>query len=255
MVILKAPAIPALFIGALLGVPYMIMQGVPVTDYFNIMNNGNEVDASGTIENLAGYFPSASDAELENMGGILDNLSGLLSSGGAQGMMWTISLIIFAMCFGGVVDCTGIMANLASVILNAAKTRGLLVTSVIFTCILVNAICCDQYLAIILPGRIYKETFEDRKLKAKNLSRCLEDSATLTSNFFPWNTCGATMRTFLGVNSAYIPFAVLNWVNPIVSIVYGFTGFTMEKMTDEEYEEILKRREQEKAEAMALLNA
>ena len=116
-------------------------------------------------------------------------------------------------------------------------------------------ICCDQYLSIILPGRMYKEAFEDRRLKPKNLSRCLEDSGTITSNFFPWNTCGATMRSFLGVNSAYIPFAVLNYVNPLVSMFYGVTGITMEEMTEEEYQHILQQREEDKKAAMEAAEA
>ena len=93
------------------------------------------------------------------------------------------------------------------------------------------------------------------RLEAKNLSRCLEDSGTITSNFFPWNTCGATMRQFLGVNSAYIPYAILNWVNPVVSIIFGYTGITMTKMSEEEYAKILEEREREKAEALAALEA
>ena len=119
----------------------------------------------------------------------------------------------------------------------------------------VNALCCDQYLAIILPGRMFKEAFEDRRLAPKNLSRCLEDSGTITSNFFPWNTCGATMRSFLQVGSGYIPYAVLNWINPLISIFYGFTGITMTEMTEEEYQKILEEREREKEEALKALEA
>ena len=185
-----------------------------------------------------------------------ENLLNLLSGGGLQSMMWTISLIMLAMCFGGIVDSTGIMANLADSILKLARgTRGGLVIVTELTCVFVNAICCDQYLSIILPGRMYKEAFEDRRLKPKNLSRCLEDSGTITSNFFPWNTCGATMRSFLGVNSAYIPFAVLNYVNPLVSMFYGVTGITMEEMTEEEYQHILNQREEDKKAALEAAQA
>ena len=185
-----------------------------------------------------------------------ENLLNLLSGGGLQSMMWTISLIMLAMCFGGIVDSTGIMANLADAILKLARgTRGGLVIVTELTCVFVNAICCDQYLSIILPGRMYKEAFEDRRLKPKNLSRCLEDSGTITSNFFPWNTCGATMRSFLGVNSAYIPFAVLNYVNPLVSMFYGVTGITMEEMTEEEYQHILQQREEDKKAALEAAEA
>ena len=106
---------------------------------------------------------------------------------------------------------------------------------------------------------MYKEAFEDRRLKAKNLSRCLEDSGTITSNFVPWNTCGATMSTFLGQPQwgagGYAPFAILNWLNPLVSIFYGFTGITMEKMTEEEYARILEEREKERIDALKAMEA
>lgn len=234
-VVLKLPAIPALVGGVLLGVPFMAMQGVDVHEWFNILNNGCGVD------------------EVEDP--VLNELASLLSCGGLQGMFWTISLIMLAMCFGGIVDCTGIMGTLAESILKVAKGRAGLVIATVFTCIVVNGICCDQYLSIILPGRMYKEAFEDMKLKPKNLSRCLEDSGTLTSNFFPWNTCGATMRNFLGIDSRYIPYAILNWLNPIVSIFYGITGISMEKMTDEEYEHVLEQREKDRKEALSSLEA
>ena len=236
-VALKLPALPALLGGVLLGIPFMAMQGVPCTEWMSTLNNGFELSAE--------YLAQISGDS------VLSELSGLLSGSGMQGMLWTVSLILCAMVFGGIVDCTGIMSSIAGVLLKAARgTRGGLVTATVLTAIFVNATCCDQYLSIILPGRMFKEAWEDRRLKAKNLSRCLEDSGTLTSNFFPWNTCGATMRTFLNVNSAYIPFAILNWINPLVSIFYGFTGITMEEMTEEEYQKILEEREADKQEAL-----
>lgn len=184
----------------------------------------------------------------------------LLSGGGMQNMMWTISLIMCAMVFGGIVDCTGVRCSFAGVLMKIAReTRGGLVFMIILSCIFVNAVCCDQYLAIILPGRMFKESFEDMRLKPKNLSRCLEDAGTITSQFFPWNTCGATMRTFLGVNQwgagGYAPYAILNWLNPLISIFYGFTGISMEKMTEEEYQRILEQREAEKQAALKAMEA
>lgn len=97
---------------------------------------------------------------------------------------------------------------------------------------------------------MYKEVFEDRRLKPKNLSRVLEDSGTLTSPLIPWNTCGSYMHASLGVHPfAYLPYAFLNLINPLISLFYGFTGITMEKMTEEEYEAILKQREAASKEA------
>ena len=252
-VALKLPAIPSLFGGVLIGIPFMFMNKASVesalvaaevsktdvpANVFNILNNGVSM----------GQLP-------ENPSPIIEKLADLLSCAGSQGMMWTISIILFAMCFGGTVDCTGIMGSFANILLKMAKGTGGLVLATEFSCLFVNAVCCDQYLSLVLPGRMFKEAFEDRRLAPKNLSRCLEDCGTITSNFFPWNTCGATMRQFLGVNSAYIPYAVLNWVNPIVSVIFGFTGITMTKMTEEEYQKVLKEREEEKAAALKALEA
>ena len=252
-VALKLPAIPSLFGGVLIGIPFMFMNKASVesalvaaevsktdvpANVFNILNNGVSM----------GQLP-------ENPSPIIEKLADLLSCAGSQGMMWTISIILFAMCFGGTVDCTGIMGSFANILLKMAKGTGGLVLATEFSCLFVNAVCCDQYLSLVLPGRMFKEAFEDRRLAPKNLSRCLEDCGTITSNFFPWNTCGATMRSFLGVNSGYIPYAILNWLNPIVSIIFGFTGITMAKMTEEEYQRILEEREAEKEAALKALEA
>jgi NhaC family Na+:H+ antiporter len=178
----------------------------------------------------------------------------IIGGGGFDYMLWTVSIVLCSMSFSGVMEATGMLASIAEAILKVAKNNGTLVLVTVCSCIFINLICADQYLAIILPGRMYREAFEDRRLKNKNLSRCLEDSATLTSPLVPWNVCGATMSGFLGVGTIhYAPYAVLNWINPIVSVIYGFTGITMEKMTDEEYEAVLEQRrmDQEMAEKAA----
>ncbi len=246
-VAMKLPAIPSLIGGAMLGVPLMFYNSAAIetvigdkviNNTFTILNNGIEL----------GIVPEdASEA--------VANLSSLLSSSGMQGMMWTISIILAAMCFGGILDCTGMMAQVAAIFMKVAKGRGGLVLSTELMCIITNAVCCDQYLALVLPGRMFKESFEDMRLRPENLSRCLEDAGTITSNFFPWNTCGATMRKFLGVDSSYIPYAILNWLNPIVSVFYGYAGITMTKLSDEEYQKILDEREAEKQAALKALEA
>ena len=241
-VALKLPALPALIGGVVLGFPFMPMQGNSLQEIPNFLNYGIEAEVP----------EGASD--------VIAEVAGLLSTGGGQGMMWTISLIMCAMVFGGIVDCTGMMGSIAGALLKLARgTRGGLVTVTIFSCIIINLLCCDQYLAIILPGRMYKEAFEDRKLAPKNLSRCLEDSGTLTSNFIPWNTCGATMSSFLQCPQwgagGYAPYAILNYINPIVSIFYGFTGISMVEMTDEEYAAVLEAREAAKKAAEKAMEA
>ncbi len=241
-VALKLPALPSLIGGVVLGLPFFPMQGNSLKSVPYILNYGVGVDIP------------------EDASDVIAELGSLLTSDGMQGMMWTISLILCAMVFGGIVDCTGIMGSIASALLKLARgTRGGLVLVTIISCILVNALCSDQYLAIILPGRMYKEAFEDLRLAPKNLSRCLEDSGTITSNFIPWNTCGATMSKFLQCpqwgKGGYAPFAILNWLNPLVSIFYGFTGISMVKMTDEEYARILEEREAEKQAALKAMEA
>ena len=241
-VALKLPALPALIGGVILGLPFFPMQGNSLKSVPSILNYGVGVEIP------------------EDASDVIAELGSLLTSDGMQGMMWTISLILCAMVFGGIVDCTGIMGSIAGALLKLARgTRGGLVTVTIISCIIVNALCSDQYLAIILPGRMYKEAFEDLRLAPKNLSRCLEDSGTITSNFIPWNTCGATMSKFLQCpqwgKGGYGPFAILNWLNPLVSIFYGFTGISMVKMTDEEYARILEEREAEKEAALKAMEA
>ena len=122
-----------------------------INNIFNIMNNGITM----------GKVP-------DDASEVIQQLGSLLSNEGMQKMFWTISIILCAMCFGGIVDCTGIMGTFASLLLKVAKGRGGLVLATEFSCIFVNAICCDQYLSIVLPGRMFKEAFEDMRLAPKN---------------------------------------------------------------------------------------
>ena len=151
-VAMKLPAIPSLVGGALLGVPLMFYNQAAIenaigdkviNNVFSIMNNGISL----------GIVP-------EDASPVILKLSDLLSSSSVQGMMWTISIILAAMCFGGILDCTGMMASVAAVFLKVAKGRGGLVLSTELMCIITNAVCCDQYLSLVLPGRMFKESFE-----------------------------------------------------------------------------------------------
>jgi NhaC family Na+:H+ antiporter len=115
-----------------------------------------------------------------------------------------------------------------------ARNTGSLISVTIFSCVGMNILASDQYLAIIVPGRMYRGAFLKRGLHPKNLSRALEDSATLTSPLIPWNTCGAYMSGVLGVSAfTYLPFAFLNLASPMISILYGFTGITIQKIEDD----------------------
>lgn len=159
----------------------------------------------------------------------------LLTRGGLDYMMNTVALIMCALCFGGIMEKTGMLEVIAKAFLKRVKSTGSLVATTIISCIGMNAIASDQYMAIVIPGRMYKNAFDSRGLHPKNLSRCLEDSGTLSSPLIPWNSCGAFMGATLGVNPlVYLPFAFLNLTNPLVSILYGYTGITMEKLEPED---------------------
>jgi len=166
---------------------------------------------------------------------VLTEVMELLERGGLTSMMETVALIMCALSFGGIMEKTGMLEIIAFNLLKIAKTRGSLVTTTIFSCIGMNLIAADQYLAIVIPGRMYKKAYDDMGLHPKNLSRALEDSGTLSSPLIPWNTCGAFMGGVLGVHPfAYLPYAFLNLLNPAMSIFYGYTGITMHKIDENE---------------------
>ena len=208
-VALKIPAIPGLLIGVVLGGFCMIFQGGDLGAILEAINYG--------VEAASGH----------------EMVDELLTNGGMQSMMWTISLIMCALTFGGVLESTGMMQCIASKMLGWAKSTGSLILVTVLSCLFVNILCADQYLGIALPGKMFKDAYAERGLAPRNLSRALEDSGTVTSALVPWNTCGATMAGFLGVSTfVYAPFAFFNILSPIVSVIYGFTGFSI--MTLEE---------------------
>lgn len=268
IVAFRLPALPGLFGGIILGcLCGAIFQGVAFADWPGILHYGYEFpisDSFSALNDELGLLDMDNDefAALAASSG-LDasvqteyNLFNLLSNGGMDSMLWTINLIICAMCFGGIMDASGMLATLAEAMLKIAKGTGMLVVVTIISCIFMNIIAGDQYLSIVLPGRMYKEAYEDRRLAPKCLSRALEDSGTITSALIPWNTCGATMTKFLGVPTMeYFRYAFLNWMNPIISCIYGFTGISMTKMTEEQYQKILEQREADRAAAAKAMEA
>ncbi|PHS51917.1 MAG: Na+/H+ antiporter NhaC [Lutibacter sp.] len=151
-----------------------------------------------------------------------EKLNELFSSGGMKGMLWTIFLIICAMVFGGVMDAIGALAKVTKALLKIATSIFGLFFSTAMSCIGLNVIASDQYLAIVIPGKMFKKAFEDKELAPENLSRTLEDSGTVTSVLIPWNTCGAYQSSVLGVGVAeYAVFAVFNWLSPIMTLIFA----------------------------------
>jgi len=207
LIALKIPAIPGLLSGTVLGGIFaVIFQGSTLGDIIDATHYGVTVETG------------------------VELVDDLLSGGGLDGMMWTVSLILLAMVFGGIMERTGMLQAIGNAILKFAVNTGSLVTATILTSLAVNILAADQYLAIVIPGRMYKKVYDERGLEPRLLSRTLEDAGTLTSPLIPWNTCGAFMQSALGVSPlAFAPYAFLNILNPIVAIIYGFTGFSIKQ--------------------------
>ncbi|CAI8281667.1 MAG: Malate-2H(+)/Na(+)-lactate antiporter [Polaribacter sp. SA4-10] len=151
-----------------------------------------------------------------------DTLTELFSSGGILGMIWTILLIICAMVFGGIMDAIGALAKITKSLLSVATSVFGLFGSTVLSCFGLNAIASDQYLAIVIPGKMFKKAYEDKGLAPENLSRTLEDSGTVTSVLIPWNTCGAYQSGVLGVGvGEYFIYAIFNYLSPITTLIFA----------------------------------
>ena len=158
-----------------------------------------------------------------------ETLDELFSRGGMSSMLFTIWLVLGALSYAAVMEDAGFLERLIRPVLAAAKSTGRLIASVIATCIGLNIIAGDQYVAIVMPSRIYRAEFAKRGIAPRMLSRAVEDSGTVTSPLVPWNSCGAYMAGVLGVATvAYLPFCFFNLLSPLISLIYGFTGFRIE---------------------------
>lgn len=212
LVALRVPALPAVLIGAGMGgVLGIWIQGA---------SWGSVLAAAQT-----GYVSETG----------IEQVDELLSRGGLESMFWTISLIVCSMAFGGTMEAGGMLRAIAESLLRLAKTGGQLMAATVATCIGMNVIAPDQYLSIIIPGRMYREAYERLGLAPRALSRCLEDGGTITSPLIPWNSCGVFMMSALTVNPfAYLPFAFFNIINPILSVIFSLAGIAISKTESEE---------------------
>lgn len=222
----KMPAFPALLIGALTGCVFALIFQQPA-----VLGLVGETDLVRWVALLKGAWISLFDGyQLESGNAALDDL---LSRGGMSSMLSTVWLILAAMMFGGAMETTRLLQKIAASILSMVRGTGSLILATLATSFGSNVIASDQYIAIVLPGRMFRAEYKRRNLHPKNLSRSLEDAGTLTSPLVPWNTCGAFMATTLGVATlTYAPFAFLNLINPIIAAIYGFTGFTIERIPE-----------------------
>ncbi len=162
-----------------------------------------------------------------------EKLSGLFEAGGMQGMLGTIWLIVCAMVFGGVMDAIGALATISRALLNAFDSTFGLFASTVASCLAINFTASDQYLALVVPGKMYEKAYREKGLAPENLSRTLEDSGTVTSVLIPWNTCGAYHSTTLGVDVlAYLPYAIFSYLSPFMTLLFAGLNIKIRQLTN-----------------------
>lgn len=215
MIVKRVPALPALLTGALLGGVFaLIFQPDIITRVVGEEGSFSYIGFKGVMMALFGKISVVTENALVNE---------LLATRGMAGMLNTIWLIVCAMVFGGIMEESGMLKVLAEAIIKKVHKVGSLIAATAATCVFFNITTSDQYLAILVPGRMYADVYKKRGLKPENLSRTLEDSATVTSVLVPWNTCGATQASVLGVATlTYAPYCFFNIISPIMTILYGY---------------------------------
>ena len=207
MIVLKTKPLIALGIGVVLAA---IFAFIFQTEVLNGISDSNFSSISTAI---------FTDVQIHTDN---DSLSELFSSGGIEGMIWTILLIICAMVFGGIMDAIGALAKITKELLSVATSIFGLFASTVISCLGLNAIASDQYLALVIPGKMFKKAYQDRGLAPENLSRTLEDSGTVTSVLISWNTCGAYQSGVLGVSvSDYFVYAIFNYLSPFMTLLFA----------------------------------
>ena len=223
MIVKKVPAVPALFAGSLLGILCaIIFQPDIFHEISGITNQSWRSTYIGAMKTLYTNVNVVTGHE------VVDEL---LSTGGMAGMLGTIWLIISAMVFGGIMDASGMLKRITEVIISMVNSTGSLVTSTAATCVFFNITASDQYLAIVVPGKMFEKMYRERGLAPENLSRTLEDSGTVTSVLIPWNTCGAAQSNVLGVSTlAYFPYCFFNIISPFMTVFFAYAGIKIAKL-------------------------
>ena len=226
IIIRKTAPIPALFIGTLLGaLAALIFQG----DLLHQL----AIDEHSFLE--AAYMTIT-----QSMFGTLSipsentTISELLSTGGMAGMLDTIWLILTAMAFSGIMESAGMLIRIAESIVRFAKSTGSLVASTVVTSIFMNITASEQYISIVVPGRMYADIYKKKGLKPEVLSRTLEDGGTVTSVLVPWNTCGAVQSSVLGVPTLmYAPYVFFSIISPFMTIAFAYLNIKIRRFSDD----------------------
>jgi NhaC family Na+:H+ antiporter len=228
MIIKKVPAIPALLFGSIAGGVYgAIFQP-------NIIE---EISGSVSVSSLD-YIKNSYIAVVNAMTVDVDiqtsniAVNDLISTSGMSGMLNTIWLIICAMSFGGIMEKTGFLSTITNSLMKFVNSQKSLILTTSGTCLFLNITASDQYLAIVVPGRMFASSYKKYGLDPKNLSRTLEDTATVTSPLVPWNTCGATHAGVLGISTfIYLPYCFFNLISPLMTLIFAYGNIKIAKLS------------------------
>lgn len=227
LIIRKVPALPALFFGTLAGAVSALIFQPQIIEQVGGMEEKFHVAAYIAImKSMYTDISVNTDHEMVNS---------LLATGGMRGMLNTVWLIMCAMIFGGIMESSGLLHRITESVIKLAHNTGSLVASTAGTCIFFNLTASDQYLSIVVPGRMFADTYRERLLKPQNLSRTLEDSGTVTSVLVPWNTCGATQATVLGVPTlVFLPYCFFNIISPFMTIIFAYLNIRISRYKSHE---------------------
>ena len=230
--IIKIPAMPGICIGIFASMIMCAAGGVSMGEMWSLSQWGYKAQLSAQIAGLESMPEIAKILQAQGLQmqpelakDVAAMISRLVGRGGMQNMMWSVSLALIAMAMGGFLEVTGILHTLLAAMTKGVKRVGGLVSATVIASFAANLLTGSQYLSIIIPGRMFKSKYEDSGLAPRMLSRSLEDSGTLTSVLIPWNVCGGYAAAVLGVPTlAYAPYAVLNWLTPLVAIFITYLG-------------------------------
>ena len=224
LIIKKTPPIIALFTGTILGAIFAIIFQ---QDILTQLSNSSSLTFDGAYSAIINSITIDTNIESGN-----SELNDLFKSGGMFGMMNTIWLVISAMVFGGVMESIGALKTITTSLLNLGKSTFSLFASTAGSCLAINLTTSDQYLAIVVPGRMFASSYKKYGLDPKNLSRTLEDTATVTSPLVPWNTCGATHAGVLGISTfIYLPYCFFNLISPVMTLIFAYGNIKIAKLS------------------------
>ena len=216
----KIPATKTLTIGVLVGVIITMIYQKELIQQINMYTESN------TLETMVKTIFMGTNIETDN-----EMVNNLLSKNGIFGMLWIVLLVITAMMFGGVMYTGGFLKKITEFLISKSSTDIQLIQSTVGSCLFFNFTTCDQYLAIVIPGRMFKEIYREKKLNATNLSRTIEDSGTVTSVLVPWNSCAAYHAEILAVNPiAYIPYCFFNIISPFMTLLFTYLNIRIKRI-------------------------